>query len=130
MSLLVDALLIKKRLGNCKIYLLPARAGSPLMRLAVVVGVAGILLSGAYFGGASAQSRVATNGGAELQTLYATPEEIAQGKVLVDSTCSTCHGANGISATPNIPSLAGQRSAYLFLELKAYQAGARGDNPM
>jgi cytochrome c553 len=126
MKLLADTFFSKLSLGSCKSSL--RRPSLPL--LAVAAGVAGLLFSGAYFGGASAQSRIAVDNGAELQTLYASPEEIAQGKVLAERTCVGCHGANGISETPNIPHLAGQRSAYLFLELKAYQSGERGDNPM
>jgi cytochrome c553 len=108
----------------------PPRASFCLSILAVTAGVAGLLFSGAYFGSASAQPRTAAENGAELQTLYATPEEIAQGKILAESTCAGCHGAGGISGTPAVPHLAGQRSAYLFLELKAYQSEARGENPM
>lgn len=110
----------------------PTRLRSLLaMRLALIAGVAaGLLFSDAYLAGASAQQRITVDNGAEMQTLYATPEDIAQGKLLADQTCSGCHGANGVSETPAIPNLAGQRSAYLFLELKAYQSGARGDTPM
>ena len=100
-------------------------------RLALIGGVAaGLLFSGAYLGGASAQPRTAVDSGADLQTLYATPEDIAQGKLLAEQTCAGCHGANGVSQTPAIPHLAGQRSAYLFNELKGIQAGARGETPM
>jgi cytochrome c553 len=99
--------------------------------LAAVAGVAGLLFSGAYLGSASAQSSVVVdNNGADLQTLYATPDDIAQGKVLAETNCAACHGANGISEAPEVPHLAGQRSAYLYIALKAYQADARGDNPM
>jgi cytochrome c553 len=123
MKLMADAILF--RLG----FWLP-KAGSSLSILVVTAGVAGLLFSGAYFGGASAQPRTTAENGVELKTLYATPEEIAQGKVLAESTCAGCHGAGGISETPSVPHLAGQRSAYLFLELKAYQSEARGENPM
>jgi cytochrome c553 len=123
MKLLADAIL--SRLG----FWLP-RASSSLLILAVTAGVAGLLFSGAYFSGASAQSRTTADNGAELHTLYATPEEIAQGKVLAESSCASCHGADGISEAPTVPHLAGQRSAYLFIELKAYQSEARGENPM
>jgi cytochrome c553 len=63
--------------------------------------------------------------GDELRPLYATIDDIADGRRLADSTCATCHGANGISTNAGIPNLAGQRPAYLYLELKAYQAGRR-----
>jgi cytochrome c553 len=107
----------------------PPRAGASLSVLALVGGVAGLLFSGAYFA-ASAQPRTMVDSGAELKTLYATPEDVAQGKSLAESSCAGCHGADGVSDTATVPHLAGQRSAYLFLELKAYQSEARGDNAM
>ena len=53
------------------------------------------------------------------------PDDIAEGKELAQASCASCHGASGISATAGIPNLAGQRPAYLYLELKAYQSGGR-----
>jgi cytochrome c553 len=63
--------------------------------------------------------------GEELRPLYATVDDVADGRRLAESTCGGCHGANGISTREGIPNLAGQRPAYLYLELKAYQAGRR-----
>ena len=79
--------------------------------------------------GVMAQS-AAIRPGDDLRTLNATPSDIADGKRLAESSCKNCHNVNGISATPNVPHLAGQRAAYLYLELKAYQSGARGDSAM
>jgi cytochrome c553 len=62
--------------------------------------------------------------------LYANSEDVAEGKRLAETSCAGCHGVNGISASPGVPHLAGQRPAYLYLELKAYQAGARGASAM
>jgi cytochrome c553 len=129
---MTDAILPRRWPGSCKAHL---RRGSFLTMLAltmltVVGGVAGLMLSAAYDGSASAQPRTAVENGAELQTLYATPEDVAQGKSLAESSCAGCHGPNGISEAPTVPHLAGQRSAYLYLELKAYQSAARTDNPM
>jgi cytochrome c553 len=129
MQLSADAFLSRLRFGNGKLSLWPARVGSSFPMLAIMAGVAGLLFSGAYFG-ASAQPRTVVESGAELQTLNATPEDIAQGKALADASCTGCHGANGISETATVPHLAGQRSAYLFLELKAYQSESRGENLM
>jgi cytochrome c553 len=56
--------------------------------------------------------------------------DIADGKRLAEMNCASCHDANGISRTEGIPHLAGQRPAYLFMELKAYQSGNRGDSVM
>jgi cytochrome c553 len=43
--------------------------------------------------------------------------------------CAGCHGANGISTSPEIPNLAGQKEAYLVKAIKDYKSGAR-KNPM
>ena len=43
--------------------------------------------------------------------------------------CGGCHGANGISMSPEIPNLAGQKEAYLASAIRAYKSGAR-KNPM
>jgi cytochrome c553 len=79
--------------------------------------------------GAAAQP-AAIRPGDELRTLVATPMDIADGKRLAEMNCTGCHGANGVSVTPDVPHLAGQRPAYLYLELKAYQAGNRGESAM
>jgi cytochrome c553 len=39
--------------------------------------------------------------------------------------CTPCHGARGISATPDAPHLAGQPRIYLEQQLKAFRAGVR-----
>jgi cytochrome c553 len=79
--------------------------------------------------GAAAQP-AALKPGDELRPLYATVDDIADGRRLADSSCAACHGANGISTTAETPNLAGQRPGYLYLELKAYQAGRRDVGPM
>ena len=66
----------------------------------------------------------------DLRPLYADAGDIAEGKRLADSSCAGCHGANGISASPGVPNLAGQRPVYLYFELRAYQSGVRGDSAM
>ena len=40
-------------------------------------------------------------------------------------TCSVCHGALGLSITPDAPHLAGQPAIYLAAQLRAYRNGAR-----
>ncbi len=97
----------------------------------ITVGtIASVFFAGIYFESASAQPKINSDDGPELRTLYANSEEIAEGRRIVESTCAGCHGANGVSESPGVPHLAGQRSAYLYLELKAYQAGVRGENAM
>ena len=103
---------------------------SSLAALVTAGCIAGILFSGAYFQSASSQPRINPDNGAELRTLYANSEDVAEGKRLAESSCAGCHGANGISASPGVPHLASQRAAYLYLELKAYQSGARGASAM
>lgn len=98
--------------------------------LVTLGGIAGVFFGGAYFESASTQPKVNANDGPELRTLYANTEDIAEGKRLVESSCAGCHGVNGISESPGVPHLAGQRAAYLYLELKAYQSGARGASAM
>jgi len=39
--------------------------------------------------------------------------------------CAACHGANGISASPDFPNLAGQHADYLHAALKHYKNGKR-----
>ena len=46
------------------------------------------------------------------------------------ATCNACHGANGISAIPNYPNLAGQKEAYVVKQLKAFKDGSRKDPTM
>jgi len=43
--------------------------------------------------------------------------------------CSGCHGVDGISVSPDIPNLAGQKEAYLLKALKDFRAGNR-KNPI
>jgi cytochrome c553 len=66
----------------------------------------------------------------EFRAVFSTAVDIADGKRLAETSCASCHGANGVSTAQGVPHLAGQRAAYLYLELKAYQSGARADAAM
>jgi cytochrome c553 len=44
--------------------------------------------------------------------------------------CVVCHGANGNSAVPAFPVLAGQNARYIYLQLKDFKEGARKDPSM
>ncbi|MDO8533592.1 MAG: c-type cytochrome [Xanthobacteraceae bacterium] len=91
--------------------------------------VAGVTIMN-YCPGAAAQSTTLKPGD-EFRAVYGTTAlDIADGKRLAEASCAGCHGTNGISTTQGVPHLAGQRPAYLYLELKAYQSGARGDTAM
>jgi cytochrome c553 len=96
--------------------------------LLIFAAIAGAAIA-SHCPGAAAQP-AAIRPGNELRTLQATPMDIADGKRLAEMNCASCHGANGISITQAIPHLAGQRPAYLYMELKAYQSGNRGDGVM
>lgn len=50
--------------------------------------------------------------------------DIAAGKAK-SVVCASCHGANGISAIPNYPNLAGQKEQYLIDQLKLFKSGQR-----
>lgn len=43
------------------------------------------------------------------------------------AVCAGCHGANGISAVPIYPNLAGQKEAYLAAQIKAFRDGTRAN---
>jgi cytochrome c553 len=55
--------------------------------------------------------------------------DVAAGKAK-SATCTGCHGANGISANPLWPNLAGQKDAYLVKQMKAFRDGSRSDPMM
>jgi cytochrome c553 len=64
----------------------------------------------------------------------ATRALLASGEAAAGQTkaagCAGCHGAEGVSPSPNYPSLAGQVAAYTFKQLKDYQDGTRSDSPL
>lgn len=92
-----------------------------------------LLVLGAAVGGVSAsvaaqQPDIATSN--DFRAAYVVPQDIAEGKHVAQESCAGCHRIDGIATAKGIPNLAGQRAPYLHLELKAYKAGARGDNAM
>ncbi len=52
--------------------------------------------------------------------------DAAAGKTKAAS-CGACHGRDGNSTNPLWPNLAGQHSAYLVKQLKAFRSGVRKD---
>lgn len=44
--------------------------------------------------------------------------------------CAACHGAEGVSAIPMYPNLAGQKAAYVAKQLKDFKSGSRKDPVM
>lgn len=101
----------------------------PLLLVAFVLAASST--SVAYCPSATAQvATVKPAVGDDLRAAYANSADVAEGKGVADASCSGCHGANGISSTKDVPNLAGQRPGYLYLELRAYQSGARGNSVM
>lgn len=64
--------------------------------------------------------------GASLPTHAKGSYEAGKAK---SSVCAACHGADGVSAIPSFPKLAGQHRDYLHQALKDYKAGRR-KNPV
>ena len=48
-----------------------------------------------------------------------------RGAQLAAAVCASCHGDNGASATPELPSLAGQSAAAIYKQLHDFRSGAR-----
>ncbi|MCF6287606.1 MAG: cytochrome c [Proteobacteria bacterium] len=55
--------------------------------------------------------------------------DIAAGKAK-SALCAACHGANGKTANPLWPNLAGQNDAYLAKQIKDFRDGVRKDASM
>jgi cytochrome c553 len=74
----------------------------------------------------------ASGGSNDLRAAWATPQDIAEGKRVAEASCASCHGLNGIAKAKDkdMPNIAGQRPAYLYLEMRVYQTGGRGNTPM
>jgi cytochrome c553 len=66
----------------------------------------------------------------DMRAAFATPQDIAEGKRVALASCTSCHAVTGIALARGTPHIAGQRPAYLYAELRVYQAGRRGNNPM
>jgi len=101
--------------------------------------VAAILAAGVLGAGLMlARAAPATAGGSsdgtggDLRAALATPQDIAEGKRVAEASCASCHGLSGIakSKDKDMPNIAGQRPGYLYLEMRVYQNGGRGNTPM
>jgi cytochrome c553 len=66
--------------------------------------------------------------GALAQTPPAKPD-LAKAQTIVKEVCAACHGADGNSATPVNPNLAGMPAEYITLQLMHFKAGIRA-NPV
>ena len=56
--------------------------------------------------------------------IYAADPAVGKQK---SATCAACHGADGNSANPLWPNLAGQHAAYLEKQMKEFRDGKRQD---
>ena len=103
-----------------------------LRRCAVLaLGVlAGAMSAGHHRIAVAQPASIAPGSGDDLRAAYASSADVAEGKRVAQSSCASCHGANGVSATKGVPHIAGQRAAYLHFELRAYKAGTRGNDTM
>lgn len=96
-------------------------------RLALVVWLASIAVL-PNLSAAAAPAQPAP--GDDLRAVFATPQDIAEGKRVALASCTSCHALTGIALARGTPHIAGQRAAYLYAELRVYQAGRRGNTPM
>ncbi|PHS70828.1 MAG: cytochrome C [Cycloclasticus sp.] len=68
-----------------------------------------------------------------VSALLASASVIAGGNIDAgkekSTACAACHGANGVSASPMFPTIAGQHADYMVVALQAYKTGER-KNPI
>lgn len=55
--------------------------------------------------------------------------DIDAGRVL-STSCTACHGADGMSVSEQFPNIAGQKESYLAAQLGKYKSGQRADDIM
>lgn len=63
-----------------------------------------------------------------LAAVTAAAQDIEAGRAKAQ-VCAACHGADGNSPTPEVPSLAGQTWRYLYVQLRDFKEGRRS-NPL
>lgn len=102
---------------------------SILRRIAAPL-LAGLLIAVHPMMSRAQSTKPAAGANADLRTVFATVPDIIEGKRLAEVSCTRCHGANGISATPGVPHIAAQRPPYLYTQLRAYLQGTRPQSAM
>jgi len=60
----------------------------------------------------------------------AAAPDLAKAKQIATQVCAACHGADGNSAVPANPNLAGQGADYITLQLMHFKAGVRANPTM
>jgi cytochrome c553 len=94
------------------------------------VAAAAVLLLAGASAVAAQQPPIEAPNPIDLRPLYANSMDIEEGRRLAQGPCATCHGRDGVSTIADVPNLAGQRSPYLYREMRAYLSGARGSDVM
>jgi cytochrome c553 len=90
----------------------------------------GLTMAGYSAHGIAQAAKSAPAGSADLKAVYATPQDVAEGKRVAEASCASCHGIDGVARAKDTPHIAGQRPGYLYMELRVYQAGGRGNTSM
>jgi len=97
---------------------------------ALSAACAGLALAGYVAQAAGQTVTITPQKGDDFRAVYAGAADIAEGKSVAEGSCAACHGVSGRSSTPGIPHIAGQRAAYVYLELNAYKTGRRSNEAM
>ena len=63
-------------------------------------------------------------------TSIAHAADIEAGKAKAALVCAACHGATGVSVSDSIPNLAGQKAAYIEMQLRTLKSGIRKSDIM
>lgn len=94
----------------------------------------GGLLVVAILASSSAQAGAPVNGGPTMRRgdRESGPinGNVASGQKVAQAQCVACHGPTGNNSNPQFPKLAGQRSSYLYAQLRAFKSGLRKSDPM
>jgi len=89
------------------------------------LAMATVFLLAPMAGVAQNSATVQAIGPTERAALFPTRDMIDYGQAVVEANCASCHGMDGLSDAKGKPSLAGQRTVYLYRIQKVFQAGKR-----
>lgn len=94
---------------------------TPWMRAVCLIGA----VTSAWLG--LAAPSLAAGGGGHVEVPEAVKVDTAQGEKYYGQQCASCHGADGNSASPAYPKLAGQHPEYLVKQLHEFKSGKRAN---
>lgn len=104
------------------------------LNIAVGLALGALLAASAAFAAGDDMNPLTKRPDPGLDTPEAVKLRIGSGDPAVgkekSTLCQGCHGADGISFEPLIPSLAGQYSGYIAKQIRNYQAGTRSHQIM